>query len=877
MTLARKVARSEDRPGVHSAGGEIVENCLADYSDFLRRKVRIASDSGFEVNPDEINPALKPFVRDIVRWAAEGGRRGIFSAFGLHKTSTQLELMRLVKNALSIDRPYRLIVLPLGVRQEFFRDALSYFRDGYSVALKFVQSTAELDGPDTIYLTNWETVREGKLDLSIIGAVSLDEASCLRSFGSKTFGEMLFGPMQDVPLRWVATATPSPNDYIELLAYAQFLGVMDIGEAKTRFFKRNAEKADDLTLHPHKEREFWLWVSSWALFVQKPSDLGYSDDGYELPDLEIHWHEVPTDHQDAGENKYGQGLLLKDSRRGVSEAAREKRDSLPARLTKLLELRSIDEAAHRILWHDLESERDAIERNVPGVVSVYGSQDLVVREKSVIGFSDGTIRELAGKPSMLGSGCNFQRHCAWGIYLGIGYKFNDFIQSIYRLQRFQQTKRVRIDLIYTEAERGVREELERKWAQDKEQRLAMGAIIREYGLSQAALASTLTRHMGCERVVAEGSGWKAVKDDSVVYAQDIPDDSQGMILTSIPFSTQYEYTPSYNDFGHTDDEAHFFEQMDFLTPNLFRSLKPGRVCAVHVKDRVMPGIMTGTSYQSIAPFHAHCILHFVKHGFTYGGMITISTDVVRENNQTYRLGYSELCKDASKMGVGLPEYVLLFRRPPTDPTKGYADERVTLSNQQYSLARWQIDAHSVWKSGGDRLLIPEDFEGLSVKQTYRLFRSWSFACEYDHEKHVAIGEGMAARGKLRKDFSMIPVASSHPEIWTDIMRARTLNSEQSRRRREKHLCPLQIDVVDRLIRRFTNPGDVVFDPFGGVGTVPVRSVILGRQGHSCELNSGYWGDSCSYLRAAETDASIPSLFDLLLVEEETDLPEEAIA
>ncbi|RFC01361.1 DNA methylase N-4, partial [Klebsiella michiganensis] len=157
-------------------------------------------------------------------------------------------------------------------------------------------------------------------------------------------------------------------------AYAAFLGVMDVGQAKTRFFKRNSEKADELTLHPHKEREFWLWVASWAIFVQKPSDLGHSAEGYALPELEIHWHELPDDHSDAGFDFHGQGLLLKEQALGVVEAAREKRDSLPRRIEKMMELRAIDPDANRILWHDLEAERLAIERAVPDVVSVYGAQ-----------------------------------------------------------------------------------------------------------------------------------------------------------------------------------------------------------------------------------------------------------------------------------------------------------------------------------------------------------------------------------------------------------------------------------------------------------------------------------------------------------------------
>jgi hypothetical protein len=205
-----------------------------------------------------------------------------------------------------------------------------------------------LDGPrqePAIYLTNYESVRDGKLDVSLFSGVSLDEASILRGFGgSKTFREFMRLFEGKSTYRFVATATPSPNEFIELLAYAAFLDVMDVGQAKTRFFKRNSTNADDLTLHPHKEREFWLWVSSWAIFLQRPSDLGYSDEGYDLPELDIHWHEINTSHDNAGAERSGQGRLLKNAALGLQDAAREKRESLPLRVAKLMELGSSSRA-----------------------------------------------------------------------------------------------------------------------------------------------------------------------------------------------------------------------------------------------------------------------------------------------------------------------------------------------------------------------------------------------------------------------------------------------------------------------------------------------------------------------------------------------------
>ena len=244
-------------------------------------------------------------------------------------------------------------------------------------------------------------------------------------------------------------------------------------------------------------------------------------------------------------------------------------------------------------------------------------------------------------------------------------------------------------------------------------------------------------------------------------------------------------------------------------------------------------------------------------------LVAVVTDVVRENNQTYRLSWSEQCKDATKMGVGSPEYVLLFHKPQSDRTRGYADTPVTKSKDDYTRARWQIDAHAFWRSSGDRLLTPEELIALPVEQRSRLFTRQTLAEVYDHETHVRIGEALDGKGVLPATFMSLAPGSSDPYVWHDVNRMLTLNGQQKQRNLAMHVCPLQIDIVDRLIRRFTNKGDLVFDPFGGLGTVPYRALHLGRTGRGVELNPGYFLDATKYLRAAEADLATPSLFDLL--------------
>lgn len=823
-----------------------------DYEAFLAAKVDFNQTYGFEVDDSDIHPVLMPHQRAIVRWAVRGGRRAIFAAFGLGKGLLQLEIMRLV---LARTGGYGLIVCPLGVRQEFTRDAVMI-----GVEPMFVRRDGEVDGPG-LYLTNYESIRDGRLDPNQFDVASLDEASVLRSFGSKTYQTFLT-LFDQVKYRFLATATPSPNRHKELIHYAGFLGIMDTGQALTRFFQRDSTKANQLTLYPRKEREFYLWLNTWAVFLQKPSDLGYDDTGYDLPGIEVVYHEIAVDHTDSPVDRDGQGHLFRGATLGVTDAAREKRSTLDARVAKAAEIVAASPDDHFILWHDLEDERRAIKRALPVTVEVYGSLDLDIREQRIVDFSDGKFRLLATKPELSGSGCNFQRHCHRAIFVGITFSFNDFVQAVHRVHRFLQTTRVRIDIIHAESEREVVRTLRRKWAQHEELTTKMTEVIREFGLDQQGITQALTRSIGVERIEASGDGWLAANNDCVLETQAMDDESVDLIVTSIPFANHYEYTPQYEDFGHTDDNGHFWAQMDFLTPELWRVLRPGRVYCCHVKDRILFGNVTGAGVPTVSPFHAEAIAHGIRHGFDYLGMITVVTDVVRENNQTYRLGWSEQCKDATKMGAGSPEYILLFHKPQTDRTRGYADVPVAKSKADYTRSRWQVDAHAFWRSSGQRYLTPEELAALPPDQMSRLFTEQTLRQVYDYEAHVRIGDALEARGALPATFMALAPGSHHPDVWHDVNRMLTLNTEQSRRAQAMHVCPLQFDIVDRLITRYSNEGELVYDPFGGLMTVPVRALRLGRRGRAAELNPGYFFDGVKYLQATEAELSMPTLFDL---------------
>lgn len=833
-----------------------------EYIEFLKNKMAISHETGFEINDDELTPSLYPHVKDTVKWAIKGGCRAIFSSFGMQKTVTQLEIIRII---LKHEGGKGLIVCPKRVVVEFISQAKKHL----GIEITYVRTMQEVkDCPTDIMVTNYERVRDGedgvRINPNYFMVTSLDEASVLRGFGTKTYQEFL--PLfSKVPYRFVATATPSPNRYKELIHYSAYLGVMDSGQALTRFFKRDSTKANKLTLYPNKEREFWIWIATWALFLTKPSDLGYPDDGYQLPELRVHTEIVEVDNSTAGTEKDGQVKMFRDAALSLQDAAKERRDNMPAKIDRVLEIinRPENKDDHFLLWHDLESERIELCKRIDGCKAVYGSQDDDEADKVIEDFREGRLKYLAAKPEMLGEGLNFQYHCHKAIMF-IDYRFNDKFQAIARIYRFMQQYPVDLYLIYAESEQEIYRSFMQKWKQHRDMVENMTSIIREYGLFGLDAQEKLMRYMFSKREERKGNLYTAINNDNVLECRQMPDNSVDLIVTSVPFSNHYEYTSSYNDFGFNADNEEFFKQMDYLTPELLRILRPGRLACIHVKDRVLFGNATGDGMPTIDPFSDMCVFHYLKHGFRYMGRITIDTDVVRENNQTYRLGYSEMCKDGSKMGVGCPEYVLLFRKLPTDTSKAYADTPVTkVKYGDYSLARWQIDAHADWKDSGNRLLTFDDVKNLGIDQMRRFFRNYSKEHIYNYEEHVAFAEELEAHNKLPRTFMAVDPVSHKDYIWDDVVRMKTLNSRQSQKNLQMHICPLQIDIVNRLIERYSNKGDLVFDPFGGIQTVPYCAVKLGRKGLSTELNYDYWKDGLAYLREAEMDISSPTLFDLM--------------
>lgn len=823
------------------------------YQQFLKNKISLAKKTGFKIDRSDIHPALYPHQKDVVQWNIEGGCRADFLSFGLGKTIIQLETCRqIVKNK----GGKALIVCPLGVKMEFMKNSKII---GIQEP-QYITNSDQVHESVDYYITNYERIRKGDINPAKFQVVTFDEASILRGLATQTV-EMLMTTFKNIPYRFVCTATPSPNRFLELTHYADYLGIMDRGQILTRFFQRDSTTAGNLTLFPKREKEFWYWMSSWACFITKPSDLGYDDEGYDLPPLKLHKHLVSFERGVIKDRRDNQIKAFADTSKSLVAASKEKRESLQARIDKAVEIIKSDPDSHYLIWHHLESERHEIQKQLgKDCKSVYGSQDMDQREKYMIGFSEGEYKYLSTKPKIAGSGCNFQHHCHKAIFVGIDYKFNDFIQAVHRIYRFLQTEEVEVHVIHTDAEDDIYSALELKWNNHLKLQNQMTDIIKNNGLNSDLYRSDLQRQMFEKRQEFKGQNFTAINNDNVQEMPKIKDNSIGLICTSIPFGNHYEYSDNYNCFGHNETNEGFFEQMDFLTPELFRVLMPGRICAVHVKDRIRYSYMNGTGFTSIEPFSDHTNIHFLKYGFHLIGRITVTTDVVAENNQTYRLGWTEKCKDGTKMGVGLPEYILIFRKPATDNSNAYADLPVVHSKEEYSRSRWQLDAHSYWKSSNNRLFSSDDLRQLDLAQILKLWKGLEVTEDYNFETHEEICTKLDDMGKLPTTYMAIPPISNNPDVWTDITRMKTLNSTQARRNLTKHICPLQLDIIERIIERYSNKGETVLDPFGGIMSTPYQAIKMGRKGLGIELNPEYWEDGVKHLRNAEHKENQLELF-----------------
>jgi len=880
---------------------------MQEYLDLLAEKIIVAEKHGYNVPREVFHPSLRPDQVDIAQWALSIGSALIAPDAGCGKTRIGIEVMRILQD---ICGGKCLIVTELGAADTFI-DKDPAVGEGVCLGLELEYVTSQaaaMASHSNIVVTNYERLRHNNFDFSGFTAVWLDEGNYVKNMASLTTN-VLKEELAKVRFKFIATATPSPNEVLELVNYAHVLGICDRGQILTRFFQRNSTKAGELTLHPQHEADFWLWVSSWCIAITSPEDLGYIYPGFQLPDLQLNWVEVPMNKAiETKPDKKGQRPMFIHSRSGLGESAKIKRESIDVRVAKAQEIMAEYPGEHFILWHHLEDERKALNKANAGNKSygdIYGSMKWELREKRVVDFTKGDLSVLATKPDLNGVGCNFQKYCSKAIFVGINDSFNDIYQAIKRIWRFYNpAEQVAIWLLYTPEEYEIVQNLRRKWEEHNDMRARLRAIIKEFGLSQSAQIEERRRTFILDRKEWKGENYTLVNNDCVLEWKTLPENHFDFLNSSYPFGNHYEYTNYYNDFGHNRTNEHFKKQLAFLIPELFRTLKPGRIHTVHLKNRIHYGSVTGIGFSVFHRF-THMVCDAMEEfGFQTMGFHYIPTDVVLENNQTYRLTYGEMQKDATKMGSGIPEEIWIFRKPPTTTINAYADEPVKHNHLRcpycqhealekefvktnavllecpgckqympaeeiiapetdYSLAHWQVDADAFWKSSGNALLTPDQLRKLDLSKISGWWKGFNSSVVYDYEEHVKLLQSLDEAGKLSRTFTTLPLRSNTPYIWNDVNRMHGLNLEQSRRKQQNHICPQPYDEVDRVIELYSNPGDLVGDPFGGLGTTGVRAVKKKRRAFMTELNPVYSVANAHYLKETEMKNNIPTLFDTL--------------
>lgn len=749
------------------------------YDDFINAK-RVKSEwHGFE--PAAINPQLFDFQRDIVLWACKKGRAAIFADTGLGKTAMQTEwAAQVVKHCTG----RVLIVAPLCVAHQTVSEAAKF-----GIEVQYCRKQEDVTGH--IVITNYEMIE--RFDVSSFAGVVLDESSILKSYMGKT-KRALIEACADVPYRLACTATPSPNDYLELGNHAEFLGIMPSNEMIMRFFQNDTMEAGAYVLRPHAAAKFWEWCATWSVCISSPADLGYDGSAYKLPPLRQTFVEVSTEGLPTSD-----GELFRTVTINATSIHKEGRLTAGRRAQSVADLVNNSTEAW-LVWCNTNYEADALKGLIPDAVDLRGSDSIDAKERGLDGFIDGTIRVLVTKPSIAGMGLNLQ-HCRNMAFVGLSYSYEDYYQAIRRCYRFGQKHEVNCYVMAADSERSILSVIQSKEEKHHTMKTEMVKALSTFYKKGANINDT--PYFGSET----GNGWQLHHGDCVHVSKLIPDDSIGFSVYSPPFSNLYIYSDSEFDMGNSTDDGQFMQHFSYLAAELHRITMPGRLTAIHCKDLPMYKGRDGAA--GLRDFPGEIIKMFESKGWQYHSRVTIWKDPVIEMQRTKNHGllYKQLCKDSAASRQGMADYIIVMRK--------WADED-----------QWQPVTR-----GKERFF---DYVGSSQCAPDR--KDWSRA--RSEEDRVRL-------------YSISVWQRYASPVWFDIDQTDVLNYKLAKEKdEERHICPLQLDVIERCIELWSNPGDLVFSPFTGIGSEGYISLKSGRRFVGAELKKSYFDIACRNLAEA---------------------------
>ena len=703
------------------------------YTDFLETKRKNFIESGFDISENKLNPLLKDFQKFGVKTALFKGKFALFFDCGLGKTFCQLEWAKQV----SIKTKRKVLILaPLAIIEQTKKEA-----DKFGIDSKYFD------------ITNYDQLKN--IDVSIYSGVVLDESSILKGRDGKT-SSLILELFKSTPYKLCCTATPSPNDHMELGQHSEFLGGMSYLEMLAMFFVHDGGETSKWRLRKHAKDSFWKYVSSWSIAIDNPVTLGFNGDGYTLPEIEYIEHIIPVENLSQ--------TLFGDVAVSATELHKDLNRSFDLRITKTLQLvNNIENQC--IIWGLKNSETDTLSKLLDNSINVQGSDAPEYKAKYLNGFSDNEFKNLITKTSIASFGMNYQQ-CSDMIFMSYDFKFEAFYQAVRRCYRFGQKKKVKVHILIPESQTNVRTTILDKEKQHFER-------IREMALYSAETnyktAKSKVKIMNKE---IKTENYHLINGDCVQETAKLPDNCADVVVFSPPFAELYVYSDKEEDMGNVSNYNQFQEHFKYLIPELKRVLKSGRICAIHCMD--LPIQKGKEGYIGLRDFSGMLINWFQEEGFIYHSKVTLWKNPVTEMQRTKALGllHKTIKKDSVMSRVGIPDYVLFFRNE--------GDNETPITHQDKDSSKLDYLPVDLW------------------------------------QKYAS-------------------------PVWYDIDYSRTLQYRSGRDGNdEKHICPLQLDTIERILHLYSNEGETVFSPFGGIGSEGCCAIKMNRKSISIELKESYF-------------------------------------
>lgn len=709
------------------------------YSKFLETKFNYGNTSGMA--KFETHEKLFDFQKSIVNWACKKGRAAIFADTGLGKTFMQIDFAR---NALKNTKKKVIIFAPLSVNEQTIDEAKK-------LGVKITRY--DIGDNERIKIANYENL--DKLKPTDYDTIILDESSILKSIASKT-REKLIDFSQTIEYRLACTATPAPNDISEIANHTEFLGIMKREEMLSKFFYNDGS---EWCIKGHGVDAFYKWMATWAMFIKYPSDLGFEDKGFKLPKLSFIGHYFDYEFK-------SEGTLFDTGLHGIEDRIKIRKDTITVKAQTIADHINA-EAEQSIVWCGLNPESDTLAKMIDNCENLQGADSDDEKIRKIREFKSGKIKVLITKAKIAGFGLNFQ-NCRHVHFFGMSDSYEAYYQCIRRCYRFGQKKEVNVHMWLAGNEKEILSNVKQK---EEHAAIISNEVIKHVKIfEQQEISGQKHQQEAYKMDKKETELYTSYLGDSCEVWKTLLDNSIDFMVFSPPFVSLYTYSPSERDLGNCRTDEDFYNHFSFLIKELHRTLKPGRLCAVHCMD--LPTKIIEHGYLGIRDFSGSIIRAFEKHDFIYHARITIQKNPQAAAIRTHAKGllFKQMEKDSSWSRMGLGDYVVVFR-----------------------------------KDGENAEPIKNDL--------------------------------------TRDEW----IKYAHP-VWTDIRETNTLNARSARSEKdEKHMCPLQLDVIERCIRLWSNKGDVVASPFGGIASEGVMAVRLDRRALLCELKPEYWNQGLKNL------------------------------